>query len=307
MSVSVIMPLYNAASYLDEAVQSVLMQTEVKELIIVDDGSTDGSYPLVKTLEKRHSRVHVFTHPKHENKGSGASRNVGIHHARFDYIAFLDADDYYLENRFSRSLGYLNSHPEAQAVAESIELIPGSSVATDNLSDMVISKKISPFSLAKELMESQRFFLSLNGIIARSSFIKQLGYFDEGLLRTQDSDYVWRMALTQKLHTPFLNQIVAHYRRDNRNDHRSDSNVTKNRLLFYDKWIKISLVNHLPLSTLIVLFKSKIYNLSKTHNQQSLLYRIYLAIAQSFYYFRFILLSKKEKDKHITHPSAYFL
>ena len=88
--ISVIMPCYNGERYLEESIQCVLNQSYKDiELIIVDDGSTDDSKDIIKTYGKR---VRLF---EQTNKGPYPSRNLGIHHSTGEFIAFLDADDYW--------------------------------------------------------------------------------------------------------------------------------------------------------------------------------------------------------------------
>ncbi len=98
--VSVIIPVYNAGSYVCKAVESALALSEVGEIILIEDGSHDNSLNVCKELEQKFNKIRLFTHPGGINKGAGASRNVGIDNAHLEFIAFLDADDYYLPNRF---------------------------------------------------------------------------------------------------------------------------------------------------------------------------------------------------------------
>ena len=92
--ISVIMPCYNAQSFVEEAVHSVLEQLNVTvELIVVDDGSSDDSpYILQSLAEKYPQQVKYFTQ---ENQGPYPARNLGLKQAKGNYIAFLDADDYW--------------------------------------------------------------------------------------------------------------------------------------------------------------------------------------------------------------------
>ena len=94
MKVSVIIPVYNVKPYLRRCVQSVLRQTyEDLDIILVDDGSTDGSEVLCDQLMTEDTRIRVI---HHQNKGLSDARNTGIQHATGDYITFLDADDAWL-------------------------------------------------------------------------------------------------------------------------------------------------------------------------------------------------------------------
>lgn len=91
-TVSVIVPVYNAADYLAECLDSLLEQTLKEiEIICIDDGSTDSSLEILRSYEQRDSRVAVL---KQNNAGPGAARNNGIEAARGEYLYFLDADDF---------------------------------------------------------------------------------------------------------------------------------------------------------------------------------------------------------------------
>ena len=91
--VSIIMPVYNCEHYLTESLDSVLKQTlQEWELLCIDDGSSDNSLKILKEYETNDSRIIVFSQT---NKGAGQARNFGIQHACGEYIAFLDADDYF--------------------------------------------------------------------------------------------------------------------------------------------------------------------------------------------------------------------
>ena len=95
-AVSVIIPVYNAAEFLKDGLNSLLKQTlrEI-EIICVDDGSTDGSLVILKEFEKADARIRVI---HQENQGAGAARNNGMDVARGKYLAFLDADDFFEKN-----------------------------------------------------------------------------------------------------------------------------------------------------------------------------------------------------------------
>jgi len=98
--ISVIVPVYNTKAYLPRCVSSILNQTYGKlDVILVDDGSTDGTGILCDELAEQDSRIHVF---HKENGGSSSARNLGIGNARGDYLAFIDSDDYASPEMFER-------------------------------------------------------------------------------------------------------------------------------------------------------------------------------------------------------------
>ncbi|WP_160137049.1 glycosyltransferase family 2 protein [Chryseobacterium sp. c4a] len=101
MKISVIIPVYNAEKYISKAVESALQFDEVDEVILVEDQSPDNALQVCHELAQKYDRVHLFQHPDKGNHGAGASRNLGLEKATGDFIAFLDADDYYLPNRFT--------------------------------------------------------------------------------------------------------------------------------------------------------------------------------------------------------------
>src|SRR5690349_14845174 len=93
--VSVIIPVYNAAKFLRQAVESAVHLPEVAEIVLVEDRSPDNALQICGELVREFSKVKMYQHPNNENRGAGASRNLGIEKSTFPYVAFLDADDRY--------------------------------------------------------------------------------------------------------------------------------------------------------------------------------------------------------------------
>ena len=116
--VSVVVPFWNASTFLEEAIASVLAQTfESWELLLVDDGSSDGSTEIAKGhAERLPGRIRYLEHEGHANRGVAASRNFGVRHATGQYIAFLDADDVWFPNKLARQTVILESEPGAAMV-----------------------------------------------------------------------------------------------------------------------------------------------------------------------------------------------
>jgi len=112
--VSVVTIFLNGERFLDEAIQSVFAQRYPRwELLLVDDGSSDGSSAIGRGYAQREpARVRYFEHPGHRNLGMSASRNLGLHHARGEYLALLDADDVWLPEKLERQVAILEAHPE---------------------------------------------------------------------------------------------------------------------------------------------------------------------------------------------------
>ena len=107
MNVSVVMPAYNCERYVAIAIESVLSQTpSPMEIIVVDDGSTDNTANIVR------SYPHV-TYLRQDNQGPSKARNTGVQRAKGEFVAFLDADDFWLPDKLSRQIRALSSCPEA--------------------------------------------------------------------------------------------------------------------------------------------------------------------------------------------------
>ena len=107
--ISVIMPCYNAAAYVEEAVSCVMNQTYSEvELIVVDDGSTDGSAGILQALAAQHApRIQLYFQ---DRQGPYPARNLALEHAHGGYVAFLDADDYWAPDALEKLLAALNEN-----------------------------------------------------------------------------------------------------------------------------------------------------------------------------------------------------
>ena len=103
--VSVIIPTYNRENFISECVQSVLAQTvPAREIIVVDDGSTDGTYNILSDFgfNSISTQKTVLRYFFQENRGVSAARNLGIREARSEFIALLDSDDLWLKSKLDR-------------------------------------------------------------------------------------------------------------------------------------------------------------------------------------------------------------
>jgi SAM-dependent methyltransferase len=116
--VSVVVIFLDAERFLREAIESVFAQThEPWELLLVDDGSTDRSTAIAREYAGRHpGRVRYLEHEGHRNRGKGASRNLGIEHAKGEYVGFVDADDVLLPRALEEQVALLERHPRAGMV-----------------------------------------------------------------------------------------------------------------------------------------------------------------------------------------------
>ena len=119
--VSVLMPVYNSAEYLEDALESILAQTlENFELIIINDGSTDGSLEILQTYAARDGRILLSSR---KNKGIAKTRNELLNRINGQYIAIMDSDDIALPHRFAKQVAFLNRELDVVCVGGAFELL----------------------------------------------------------------------------------------------------------------------------------------------------------------------------------------
>jgi glycosyltransferase involved in cell wall biosynthesis len=202
--VSVVIPSYNRAEFVGQAIQSVLDQTWPNlELVVVDDGSTDHSMDVLRGFG---DRIQVLTHPQHENHGQSASINLGLQHTDGQYVAILDSDDWWEKNKLERQVNYLQSHPE-------IGLVYGNgwsvSANGEKLFRFYESDHREESDPARVLQDC--YFLVPNNSLFRRDVLTKTGLFDESLRSAQDHDMAIRMAESTRI--GYIPDEIFFYRR----------------------------------------------------------------------------------------------
>jgi glycosyltransferase involved in cell wall biosynthesis len=171
--ISVILPLYNGKQFLKETVASVLDQTYAElELLVIDDGSTDGG----RLLLPSDSRIHLFVR---ENSGVAATRNFGIRHARGALLAFIDQDDIWLPEKLAIQFDCLSRDPELDYTLTMM----------CNQLDENTSK---PTWLEPEQLDKKQPGLLPSSLLARRRAFDSIGLFDEKLINASDLDWFIR-------------------------------------------------------------------------------------------------------------------
>lgn len=182
--VSIIIPAYNAARTLEETVQSALSQTMSDfEIIIVDDGSSDNTSEVARSIKDE--RIRVLTQP---NGGVAAARNTGIRAAVGKYVALLDSDDLWVAHKLERQLEVLEADETVHAVQS------GATFVNDSLE--VISVRLC-FPTKNALLETLLFQNLPNNmstlVLARHKF-DEMGYFDTELEILEEWDMAIKVA-----------------------------------------------------------------------------------------------------------------
>jgi hypothetical protein len=200
MLISVVIPVYKAETYVKAAVESALNQPDTGEVLLVEDNSPDGSLEVCKTLAESHQRVRLIRHPGGENRGAGASRNLGIKSAKHDHIAFLDADDVYLPGRFDVPRQLFQTHPDIDGVYEAVGTHFENSVVRERWTSAggkeltTLSERLKPEHLFDALVNGGKGHLHLDGILVKKRIFNRCGYFFENLRLHQDSAMMVQMA-----------------------------------------------------------------------------------------------------------------
>jgi hypothetical protein len=217
--ISVVIPVYNAEPYVAEAVRSATRQPVDLEVILVEDGSTDGSLAVCERLSRDDGRVRLVRHPRGENRGEAASRNLGVLAARGTYVAFLDADDYMLPNRFDVDVPLLESDTHLDGAYGAVKTIYEGDVANDHrLPELTtLRREVAPANLFEELagVGSERF--CVDGVTVRRTLFARTGLFDEELVLSTDSAMWLKMAAVGSLAHGSLHEAVAVRRRHGAN------------------------------------------------------------------------------------------
>ncbi len=217
MKISVITPVYNAEKYITQAVASCLQFEEVDEIILVEDKSPDNALEVCQDLAKKHERVKLFQHPDKENHGAGASRNLGMKKATGDFIAFLDADDYFLSNRFDTEKE-LFKNPKVDGVYNAIGVHYYSEKAKEQYFKVyqnkltTVYKEHPPKDVFAGLIGLKGSFglFSVDGLTIRKSALEKM----DDLMKThlklhQDTDFLLRLSYYCDLYGGSLDKAVA--------------------------------------------------------------------------------------------------
>lgn len=189
--VSVIMPIYNAEKYVAEALAGVSRQDYAPlQIIVIDDGSTDSSLEIIKASG---ADIEILSQA---NAGPAAARNSGLARAEGEFIAFIDADDIWADNKLSGQLAYLAAHP-------AVDIVIGR------------SKYFGDFSARDKKLaldeEQTAVAFNVGSALFRRSAFTRVGQFDETLRYSEDYDWFLR-AREKGLAIQVLSEVALHRR-----------------------------------------------------------------------------------------------
>lgn len=201
--VTVIVPNYNGAQFLSDAIESVLAQTYRHiALIVVDDGSTDGSRDIVAQYVAQDARVRMVAHE--QNRGVSAARNSGLAHATTPYVAFLDSDDTMAPTRLEKQVVHLRQHPESAAVGSWLSY-------SDAHGGIVGVKRYQSRWCGRDARALYTPLVSQSAVTVRRNVFRTVGTYDEALCGGEDYD-LWLRMLSHGLCIDNIQEPLTTYR-----------------------------------------------------------------------------------------------
>jgi len=181
------MPVFNGEKYLSSSVESVLGQTYVNiELLLIDDGSTDSTYKIGESFAQRDKRIRFFSI---ENRGRAGARNFAIDAAEGSYIAFLDADDFWFEDKLEKQMAIFSENSEIKLVYSQREWVDSDGNAISGYE----SHNLPSGKIFEQLIEGN--YLCTSTVCVDIDVVRSVGGFDQSKKFTNCQDYdLWLRA-----------------------------------------------------------------------------------------------------------------
>lgn len=206
--VSVIIPTYNSAHYVVEAVESVLAQTyQDVEILVIDDGSKDETAQVMKRYKKQVRYI------QQENSGVAVARNRGVQASRGDYIAFLDADDTWSREKLERQMDALVRHPHYRVCYSAL------TIADADLRLLSISRSQKSESTLEALLTRGNVVATPSSVICERALFDLVGGFDPTLSQCADWDMWVRLAAQTEF--LYMDEPLVTYRQHSSNMSRN--------------------------------------------------------------------------------------
>jgi glycosyltransferase involved in cell wall biosynthesis len=208
--VSVIIPLHNKEQYILNTIYSVLNQTfKAFEVLVVNDGSTDNSLQVLKTVND--IRLRVFSI---ENSGVSVARNLGLEKSNYEYVSFLDADDYWDNNFLSEIVMLVNQYPKERVFASGrTSLFKNHKIQYQNsfLPDLNEVDKIDYLKVISKFLPPVN---SSNALFKKTALL-EAGVFKEDQKQHEDHDLWLRVCRSSQV--VYVNKPLSYYRKDIQN------------------------------------------------------------------------------------------
>lgn len=187
--VTVVVPAYNAEQFITRTLESVAAQTaQPLEVLVVDDGSVDGTCATVDAFARAHPdcTVRLLREP---HRGPGAARNAGVRAARTEWVSFLDSDDLWHRDKLATVIAAVNAHPAANLFChnEIVRLLDGRERVTNYAANFSYDQPVT-----RQLYREN--FFSTSAVVCRRALVVRWKGFDENLSSAQDYELWLRMS-----------------------------------------------------------------------------------------------------------------
>jgi glycosyltransferase involved in cell wall biosynthesis len=243
-SISVLIPILNMRRYLAETADSVFAQTFPDwEMILIDDGSTDGSVELAEDLTRRDpARVRFVAGAAGTSQGASITRNRGLREARGEWIAFLDADDIWLPEKMERQRKILIANPDAAMTFARVRYFyddPSVAPERDQIIGSLHEGIYSPPVLAREFLLDADVYPCPSATLIRADLLRAVGGFEERFRKVRTDLAVW-VKLSARFPVYADPAILVRYRQHAESSvarlFRDENQYNANELLFAE-WL----------------------------------------------------------------------
>ena len=234
-TIDVVIPVYNGGKYVIDAIRSVEQQTfKPQRIVVVDDGSTDKTSEVVLNYKS----IIPIEYLKKENGGPSSARNAGIKSCTSEYIAFLDADDEWYEDKLKEQINVFTTtnFNNLGVVYCKYIFIDENGDITDKYPVMVDLDSTVRGKVFEKLLEGKPVTGCSSGVLIKRECFDKAGFFDESLRIGEDWDMWIRIA--EHYEYDYVDKELVKIRRHGNNTQGNDYYVFSNILIFYNKWIE---------------------------------------------------------------------
>ena len=281
MMISIIIPTFNQAEYIDYTLKSVIKQSyENWECLIIDDGSNDNTEEIVERIIEKDSRLKYF---KKANGGASSARNYGLDIAKGDLIQFLDSDDYIDKDKLSKGIEAFENNKSSNIIISNFNMFRNS---IDTLLPPYCNLENRTFDFNSILIDwDVNYTIPLHCGLFQKSLFENVR-FDESIQSKEDW-IMWVTILKNGAKASFVNESLAFYRYNDKGNHTNDDNnfIKANKIVY----------NLIDEEDKIILFEKALKSLLKKSIELETSYKNYD-----------ILWNRKPKYKRIISKLLFF-
>lgn len=239
-TVSILIPTFNCGQYISHAIESALNQSyQDVEIILVDDGSTDNTRELLKEYIKEGACKYIYQ----SNQGVAEARNATLRAARGEYVAFLDADDFWEPDKLELQMNFLAERPDVALLHGNIRIVDAGKNQTI-FDSLPINRRHKCDHIFGELYLGN--FINTSTVVIKRECLDRIGCFDTNLIQAEDYDLWMRVAAEFKC--GFQDVVMGTYRVHRTNTSKNSNQVIKHELKVLHKmqYLYPNLVSAIP-------------------------------------------------------------